>query len=34
MGVEDLGYVGNRAVRVGGPPAEVLKKLGLDGGNA
>jgi hypothetical protein len=29
MGVEDLGYVGNTATVWQGPPAEVLRKLGL-----
>jgi gluconate 2-dehydrogenase gamma chain len=33
-GVDDLGYVGNQPFPWNGPPAEVLKKLGLDGGNA
>jgi hypothetical protein len=30
MGIEDLGYVGNRPTVWEGPPAEVLRKLGLD----
>ncbi len=34
MGVDDLGYVGNTPFVWEGPPAEVLKKLGLDGGKA
>lgn len=34
MGVDDLGYVGNRPAVWEGPPAEVLRKLGLEGGNA
>ena len=30
MGVEDIGYVGNRAVpEWTGPPPEVLRKLGI-----
>jgi gluconate 2-dehydrogenase gamma chain len=32
MGVADLGYVGNRPAVWEGPPAEVLLKLGLEGG--
>jgi hypothetical protein len=34
MGVQDLGYVGNQPAVWTGPPAEVLRKLGLDGGNS
>jgi gluconate 2-dehydrogenase gamma chain len=34
MGVDDLGYVGNAPFVWNGPPAEVLKKLGLDGDEA
>ena len=34
MGVDDLGYVGNQPFLWNGPPAEVLRKLGLDGGQA
>jgi len=30
MGIEDLGYVGNTAFAWEGPPAEVLRKLGLE----
>ena len=30
MGIEDLGYVGNTATVWEGPPAEVLRKLGLE----
>jgi hypothetical protein len=30
MGIEDIGYVGNRPTVWEGPPAEVLRKLGLD----
>jgi gluconate 2-dehydrogenase gamma chain len=30
MGIEDIGYVGNRPSVWEGPPAEVLRKLGLD----
>ncbi len=30
MGVEDIGYVGNRPASWEGPPPEVLRKLGLD----
>ena len=30
MGIEDIGYVGNRPAVWEGPPAEVLRKLGLD----
>ena len=31
MGIEDLGYQGNRPAVWEGPPAEVLRKLGLEG---
>lgn len=34
MGVEDLGYVGNRPDVWTGPPAEALRKAGLEGGQA
>jgi hypothetical protein len=34
MGVQDLGYVGNQPAVWTGPPAEVLRKLGLDGGTS
>lgn len=34
VGIDDLGYMGNRPSVWDGPPAEVLRKLGLDGGNA
>lgn len=33
VGIEDLGYIGNRPSVWEGPPAEVLRKLGLEGGN-
>ena len=33
VGVEDLGYLGNRPTAWTGPPAEVLRKLGLPEGN-
>jgi hypothetical protein len=29
MGIDDLGYVGNRPTTWDGPPPEVLEKLGL-----
>lgn len=34
IGIADLGYGGNRPSVWEGPPAEVLRKLGLDGGNS
>lgn len=34
MGVEDIGYVGNQPYVWNGPPAEALRKAGLDGGPA
>ena len=30
MGIEDIGYVGNQPATWTGPPAEVLRKLGLE----
>jgi hypothetical protein len=33
IGIEDLGYMGNRPTAWTGPPTEVLRKLGLPEGN-